>query len=542
MDNYFSNNNLKQNLEHLNFSNEAEQKLSKILNDSDPATSQQLHNSNQDNTQNELIITKATSSKTSKVTKNGRTISRLTELINKVNRNLEKINNENASNNDVSKPNNKDINLNVFNLYLYWYVVLVDLKNKTYQRQGKNQEINELTEEKVKSAMQLINKFDVNETTYESYLEYLKNQLGENLEKIFTINGIKKDNFMFKNFVNDDLFGFSTFFEDKFFTYEEIFNNKIDKDEKNIELYNKLDNIPTDLTIKESTIPHIIHIIYYKKNIDKKILHNIIESYQSNNLLNKSLKIIVWFDIVPDDFKSVNNIEFKNFNCYYDKFKKLFENTEASIEYNFYFKYMLKYFILEEYGGIYMDIKSKCIKNLSPDLFANNFIAHNTKYVDNINYIYPLGYFMGFAPNYPMITYIILNFSKYYDIYKTEPVFIRSLLYKSHDPNIKLLHVNPNAINNNQYYITNYTIDDIEFYDYFKYDDFDKSEQPVLSCETNKQKDPNNQHDELLSELNEIENLANNIVCNKKEPKESDNFFYILFFILSLLSSYYMFF
>ena len=63
MDNYFSNNNLKQNLNHLNFTNEAEQKLSKILNDSDPTTSQQLHNSNQDNTQNELIITKATSSK-----------------------------------------------------------------------------------------------------------------------------------------------------------------------------------------------------------------------------------------------------------------------------------------------------------------------------------------------------------------------------------------------------------------------------------------------------------------------------------------------
>ena len=471
---------------------------------------------------NELILTKATNAKTSKVTKNGRLISRVMEIINRIN-----INESDNKTNQVNKnktlsefeKNQMRHNRSIFNIYMYWYVVMLNHKSLV-----SNDEVND----KIKQITTLFDKFDTTDESYLEYLKYLQNNLGENLEKLFMEYRINNSNYMYKNFIKPDVFGFSTFYPDKFFTYDDIFDNKMDKEEKNVTLYRKFSNYSevnqsfVDKTEQNNTrVPKIIHMVYYKNKIDKKFLYKVIKSFQFDDY-----QIIIWFNEVPEDFKTQTNIVFNSFAKYYsDYICKYGNNPENNM-----FKFMIKYYILQEYGGIYVDIKNNNIKMINNELLKYNFISMNQKRLENTKYIYPLGDFIGFVPNHPFVKFIIDNFEDGFNMYKTEPAYLRGVLYNVSDSYIQFLYVDPNVLDNNQFYITNYTIDEIDTYEYFKYDDFNFE----------KTKTQSNDSDMLLNEISEIEQISNKILTQSK-PEPNNGFWMMLLFILSTLFSMYLF-
>ena len=522
MNDFYSDNEFKNKLNNLTFTDESTDKLNRLQDESNNLLDSS--GTDMEKIDNELILTKATQAKTSRVSRNGRTISRLMDLINKFNKTSEDSNNNAITKQVVTSED--QYNRNIFNLYINCYVMLLLQREKT-----ENSKINE----KIDQAIQLFAKFDKTESSYVEYLEYVKNQMNDNMEKLFDDYGIKKNNYMYANFLHEDLYGFSTFYKDDFFSYDDIFNNKLDKTKKNEELYGKLVVSKSSDNNQQSTIPKIIHIIYYKDQIDKQFIYHVINNFQTN----KDFKIVIWFNNVPNDFNSINNIEFKNFNIYGDEKSNLSKNSH--------FKFLLKYYILRDYGGIYIDIKNSSLKNINNSLLESNFISFNVKNVENVKYIFPLGYFMGFSPNHNFVNDIINNFEQNIDVFQTEQTYIRSLLYKFRYSDINLLHQNPNMINSNKFYISNYTIEDIEKFNYFTFDDFDKVDNTISSnsnhaTKTNhatKDTTKDSTKDTALAELEEIEKLANQCVTNSESNNQNDNFFNYLFFILITLTSYY---
>lgn len=524
MNDFFSNNVLKQNIDSIGTSSNIDNFESNNASNKQPISD--------DNT--ELIITKATQNKTSTVSKNGRTISRIHEVISKFNKTIE----------NAEQKNETEIqNQNIFNLYLYWYFVLQELKHKV---------TNDLVEQKINTVINFSEKFDKNESeTYLKYLKYIKNQLGNNLEMLFNQKGIQPNNFLYKNFINDDLFGFDTFYQDTYYTYDDLFDNKLDKNIDNINLYNEMKDYSTnvDQNNDSKTVPQIIHIIYYKNTIDYTFLDNVIKMYQN---LPKFM-IYIWFDKKPSNQCKYKNVYYQDINKYKDEYLNLV--NENSTNNTNVFKYLIKYLILREYGGIYIDIKNILIKNFSSSLLESSFISINQKVVKQLNYMYPLGYLMGFSANHKFVNYVIDNFVNGLNIFKTEESFLRSLLYKSQDVDVKLLFQNPNALNNNNYYISNYTIDEIESYKYFTHDDFDiennnpeSVDSETIQSETIQsesiQSEPvdseTTDENNLLNELNEIDMIANNCI-NRKKEEQNDSFMMLLFFIMSTLFGFYLF-
>ena len=470
----------------------------------------------------DLIITKSSNPKTVQNSKNGRYISRITDAIDKLHKREQFTNEEEMS----------------LHLMLYWDV----RKNMMINKYIDNAEV----KNKYNEWYGLVQKFDVTGEDYNHYMQYLERQLNEYIVPNFDTLGIQNDNFMRKNYDTYDLYGLSTFMTDEFINNDKLILDKSAKDSDRPEL-----NLPDieNYDVKEfsGTIPKIIHIVYYKRKIDMVHIYKHLSTYTSN----RDYKIIIWmFSFPKDGIKSGENVEFKLFNDLKDvneTFDYTFDesdNLENEPEFEEHIKYKLKYYILKKYGGIYTDYSTYGVKKINDNLISNNFVSVFETKLKDMQYICPIGVFMGFVPNHPYVNYIIDNFDIGCKECGAEYIYLRSALIKHSDSEIKLLYQNINS-DSNESYVKLYP--DIKNIDYFGYKDFEKTPQdnspnnstdnstdnsPDNSTDNSVDESSDNSADELLvDELDEINELASNALESRSAKKSGNSGSYSMLFV-----------
>ena len=478
---------------------------------------------------NDLIITKASNPKTSQTTKNGRYISRVIDSLMKSNKR------------DGVSEHDKQLN----NLSLYWFVQSLLLSAKSYDDNN--------AQDKLFEWQSLLNKFDRDEADYTANLKYLHTQLGELVAPSLDVEGIASDNFMRSNFAAPDPIGLTTYTADKFFDHEDLVLKG-----KTISVDRPEDDLP-DYPIKyvggsndiDDNVPKIIHLIYYKTEIDMSHLYSHIATYSAN----RTSKIIVWMYKYPDHgLRSNDHVEFRLFNTLSNgnyKYTLAGDNEKGSVKklaadthkFTSMDKYKLKYYLLKEFGGIYVDYNVAGVKKFHNNLFESNFVSVFTSQYKEQQYICPLGFFMGFSPDHPYVNYVLENFKEGSDFCKMEYIYLRSALLKSNDQNIKLLYQSPDDNDTNKSYIRLYTKDDMKDTTYFTFSDFDKTISVVTDEGSDDDKPVINDaaDDVLQQELDEINDLAANIVDkHKNRPGDSPILYALIWLGIGLVSAWHL--
>lgn len=471
----------------------------------------------------ELIITQPEHSKTSRTSKNGRYISRLVDSIEKMQKK------------DILSTHDKYINT----LSLYWYIRGLLLTKNTYDEKS--------SQDKLFGWYDLLNKFDRESDDYTDKLNYLYSILDTHLQDNINELGIAHENFMYKNFKDYDGIGFSTFTKDTWYNFDDLdINSNIAEDKPELKLADYPVLSEESTAISKQPVPKILHIVYYKKQLDIKYLYVHLASYTAN----RDYKIMVWLPKLPEhQLRSNDHVEFKTFDeLDVENYKR--EDNETK-EWDWADKFKLKYYILKRYGGIYTNYAIAGVKKFNESLCDNSFVSVFTTTYKEERYICPLGFFMGFPPNHPFIDYILDNFSNGADICKTEYIYLRSALIKSQDCTIRLLNQTPNATTNNISYVV---IRDAQYKQdvkYFDFDDFDKVEsgviegsaddKPTISSDNNSESDSPIAHElseEEKLELESIENVVNTISKDTKTRSTSYTN-YIMVFIFGIICAYY---
>lgn len=152
-------------------------------------------------------------------------------------------------------------------------------------------------------------------------------------------------------------------------------------------LSNELNN-PNYLKSQPQLIPKIIHQTYKTTNIPE-IWKDGQESCQN---LNPDYQYILWTDEMARDFIAEQ----------YPWFLKTFDNYPYPIER----ADVIRYFILNHYGGIYLDLDDGCARNLDPLLTVPAFVRKTI----------PTGIsndVMGSVPNHPFFDKAISMLQKY---------------------------------------------------------------------------------------------------------------------------------
>lgn len=464
----------------------------------------------------DLILTQPDHPKVSRTTKNGRYISQLVDGVSKMQKRTE------------FSDHDKRVN----NLSLYWYIRTLLLSNNQYD--------DDAAQIKLFEWYELLNKFDRNSDDYREKIGYLYTMLQDINHESLNELGINPENFMFKNFNEYDGIGLSTFSKDIFYQYDDLViktDNDSDKPETKLPSFEK----PTDesCAITSQPVPKILHILYYKSDIDIQYLYTHLASYTAN----RDYKIIVWMHKFPEHgLRSNDHIEFKTFDqldceTYHACDDKEFEWDD---------KFKLKYHILKEYGGIYTDYSIAGVKKFSESLSTSSFISVFTTNYKDQQYICPLGFFMGFPPNHPYINYILDNFAAGADICKTEYIYLRSALINSHDNNIRLLKQIPENKSNNISYIELRDLDFKSKFKYFDYKDFDNPEKVIEGTDADKpiisddNETPPDSFEHDRQELDEIEQAIDKITNKKITPPASDFFSsYFRICLVALAFAYY---
>ena len=445
----------------------------------------------------ELIITKSENPKTSQTTKNSRYISRITDAIDKMNKRDE------LSDHDKM----------MLNLMMCWTVRMQRLTTKQFD--------NESALEKYNNWVNLLHKFDTDTDDYEHYLYFLQKQVQEYVQPTFDSMGIGPDNFMRKNYDMPDIYGFSTFAPNKYVDFADLELKGKDVKDTDKPEDTLPESVPYENDKYDQPIPKLLHIVYYKKEVDLAHIYKHLATYTAN----RDYKIIIWMYQFPKNgMKSGENVEFRLFNDLKDV-NEVFDysfNEENELEtatvFDKYTKYKLKYYILKKYGGIYTDYSTYGVKKFDHELPNTNFISVFEGSLRDMYYACPLGVFMGFAPDHPYINYIIENFEKGCDTCVAEYVYLRSALLKCQDDTIRLLVQDIVPKNLNRCYIRLYEEESAEI-KYFAFSDFDSLiENADADADANAVTD--SKSDELALELQEIDDLANNTIARKNTSEQ----------------------
>lgn len=218
---------------------------------------------------------------------------------------------------------------------------------------------------------------------------------------------------------------------------ENIINDIIDKKKKN----NNWNN--------ESNIPKLIHFIWIGSKIPSKYIDNVL-SYAKNN---SNYTIYIWLDDNTlsqniKDFSLMNNIELHNINeiiLINKKGFELMENYGGKAD-------ILRYEIIYNYGGMYIDIDSKNKKPFD-DNFNSPFVCIEIESYKNISNAH-----FGFSKNSPFLDFVITTLDKNIDYNLSNngnlndilsisgPPFFTTCFYYWHNEKINCI---------NQYYVIN---------------------------------------------------------------------------------------
>lgn len=441
----------------------------------------------------DLIITQPEHAKTSSTTKNGRYISRLVDSVNKLQKR------------DKHTQHDKDL----YNFSLYWYIRMLLLSHDSFDDVA--------IQTKLFSDIDLLNKFDRNSSDYDEKIQYLYRVLDTINNDRLNELGIDHDNFMYRNVKSYDSLGITTFQQDKFFTYDDLDIKKAtEKDQPERELPDfpteELSNMTVDTTDTTDTVPKILHILYYKGTVDTTYLYSHLATYTAN----RDYKIYVWLNKIPEHgLRSNNHVEFKTFDML-----ECGNYSDDSEAYSWEYKFMLKYYILKQYGGIYTDYSIAGVKKFPEHLAEQSFMSVFTNVYKEQEYVCPLGFFMGFSQNHPYINYIIEHFQKGADVCKTEYIYLRSVLmkYKSiqNMPNIRLLLQNVDNTQDNRNYVVLRTNSFKEGVKYFDYKDFDQSDTEQTESEQTESEQTEEEKSEIAKEI------AKEIVSELAVPYQCD--------------------
>jgi len=433
----------------------------------------------------ELVLTKVDSKKTSQTTKNGRYISRIMDAINKLN-----------SRDGTTKDKN------LFNLVMIW-----DIRQRLLIRgQFNNEEIYN----KYIEMSSLLNKFDRDDDDYSGYLKYTINQLDIKISPTFNDLGIPHFNYLRENYQKPDIFGYTTYHNDIFLPYKDLDYSdqdnlsKLGNPEKFLPDFNLPDTVNQD-------VPKIIHLVYYKKEIDFQHFYVNLSTFTAN----RDFQIIIWVYKKPQQNLPIG----EHVTC------KEFSELDDFDSEDKYAKYLLKYKILKQYGGIYVDYSVYGQKKFDPESVSQNFMSVFVKNVSEVRYVCPLTLLMGFSADHPLVNYIIDNFDRGVKTCGTEFIYIRSALAKSGMSDIKLLYQDiMNEIHNKSYVIL-YNEKQAKDVKYFTLPDFDtkdkvedKDEVDEGGSDDKPEIDDDGDMADLEKELEEIEGIASKIV-EKHEPK-----------------------
>ena len=371
----------------------------------------------------ELIITQPNHAKTSHTTKNGRYISRVVDSVEKIQKR------EQYSDKDKS----------IMNLSLYWYVRSLVLSKNAFDSTESQKKLFELYD--------ILNKFDTEQDDYVSKLSYLQRILQDYNNDKFNILGIDKENFMHHNFHSPDCIGLTTFAKNVYLDHDSFkLNNPGEKDEpeKLLKDYPVLTEDQQKTIVSE--IPKILHIVYYKGKVDLTYLYYHLAGYTAN----RDYKIMVWMYKFPDGKKPISNshVEFKEFDEL-----DVVKSWDTDSKWSWQDKFKLKYYILQQFGGIYTNYSTVGVKKLDDELLSSSFMSVFTTVYNDQKYVCPYGIFMGFPANHPYIDYVVDNFTDGEQKCGREYIYLRSALIKSQDRNVRLLQQNINHYDDNSSYI-----------------------------------------------------------------------------------------
>lgn len=466
-------------------------------------------NKKQNTNEIESILVKVDNQKTHQVTKNGRYISRVIDMIEKYNKKDE------MSQHDKS----------LLNLSLFAYL---NILSQTSNHFDKN-----TTFEKFVKLSTLMNCFEKGAENYNHFLKIIHRELYNHIDKNMQMAGISPENFMKSNTNIPDLYGFSTYHNDTFINHTD-FTHESNVKQTNIEkkLIDCVCDFDNTVSTVQSKTPDIIHVVYYKNKVDQSHLEKHLGTYRSANK-----DIFIWCnDNIYDEIATIFNNKNKTF---VKTFNEL-EITSKTQE-----KYMLKYYILKQFGGICVDFSTYCIKDIS-NLGNTNFVSVFNAKLEDKDYFMPHGVFMSFTPNHPFINYILDNFESGCSICKTEYNYLRISLLKysqhyqtsSNDTNtdantdIKYLYQDINTKNTNKYYVCLYDKDEIKTIDYFSFNDYDDGQDEDHEDHDDEEEDEDEEkmHRNISHELEEMDN----IVANIQPPKtnECSLYGYALFIFL----------
>jgi len=167
--------------------------------------------------------------------------------------------------------------------------------------------------------------------------------------------------------------------------------------------------IPNDTHLKNyQKIQKNIHFIYVLNPISEKYIENI-KTYIN---CNKDYKIYLWVDDVNDGLliDGVEVINIKNLDMFnrdiYDKVSNPGEKSD-----------ILRYEIIYQYGGMYSDVDSVCMRSLD-DLFENSYLAYTLIYWNNV-----ANGFFTFSKNSSFLRFVLECLRENYNSYdwKTTP-------------------------------------------------------------------------------------------------------------------------
>lgn len=163
-----------------------------------------------------------------------------------------------------------------------------------------------------------------------------------------------------------------------------------------------------------------IHFIYVVNPISEKYIKNI-KTYIN---YNKDYKIYLWVDDVNDGLliNGVDVINIKNVDMFnrdiYDKVSNPGEKAD-----------ILRYEIIYQYGGMYSDVDSMCLRNLD-DLFENPYLTYTLDYWTNVT-----NASFAFSKNSSFLRFVLECLKENYNSYdwktipeRSGPIFLTTCL------------------------------------------------------------------------------------------------------------------